>query len=158
MSAQIGIESKNRQAVSNILNRVLANEYVLLVKTKNFHWNVAGTHFSELHKFFDEQYGQIAGFVDDVAERSRSLGEKTAGSLTEFLKLTSLKEHPGKHRESLSMVENLLNDHETIIRELRVDQEACSNKYKDAGTCDFLTGLMEEHEKMAWMLRSYLEE
>ena len=157
MSVQVGIESKDRQAVAKILHRVLADEYVLLVKTKNYHWNVTGPHFSELHKLFDEQYVLISGFVDEVAERVRALGEKAIGTMQEFLKHANLRENPGKYPPPLSMVEHLLNDHEAVIRELRKDLDACAAKHKDMGTSDFLTGLMEEHEKTAWMLRSYLE-
>jgi starvation-inducible DNA-binding protein len=155
MSVQIGIESKDRQAVAKILHKILADEYILLVKTKNCHWNVVGPNFAELHKLFDDQYGQISGFADDVAERARALGEKTIGTMEEFLKFSNLRESPGKYPQAQAMIESLLNDHETVIRELRKDLEACSAKYKDTGTSDFLTGLMEEHEKIAWMLRSY---
>lgn len=155
MSVQIGIESKDRQTVAKILYRVLADEYVLLVKTKNYHWNVVGSNFVELHKLFDDQYGQISVFADDVAERARALGEKTIGTMEEFLKFSNLRESPGKYPQAQAMIESLLNDHETVIRELRKDLDACSAKYKDMGTSDFLTGLMEEHEKIAWMLRAY---
>src|SRR3989344_5157988 len=157
MSVQIGIESKNRQAVAKILHKTLANEYVLLIKTKNFHWNVVGPDFTELHKLFDEQYAQIAVFADDVAERARSLGEYAIGTMEEFLKFANLRESPGKYPQAAAMIEALLNDHETVIRELRKDLQTCSTKYRDMGTSDFLTGLMEEHEKIAWMLRSYLQ-
>src|SRR3989344_5545011 len=129
MSVQIGIESKNRQAVAKILHKTLANEYVLLIKTKNYHWNVVGPDFSELHKLFDEQYVAISVFVDDVAERARSLGEKTIGTLQEFLKATTLRENPGKYPPAQAMIENLANDHEAIVRELRKDLDDCSEKY-----------------------------
>ena len=157
MDAQIGIEKKDRSEVAGILNRALADEYVLLVKTKNYHWNVVGPDFSELHKFFDGQYEQISEFVDDVAERVRSLDGKSRATLAEFIKQSALKEQPGDYPPAVRMIENLLKDHEQIVRKLRKDLEDCSEKYGDMGTSDFLTGLMEEHEKLAWMLRSYLE-
>ncbi|OGR87750.1 MAG: DNA starvation/stationary phase protection protein [Elusimicrobia bacterium RIFCSPLOWO2_01_FULL_60_11] len=155
MSIHTGLESKDRQAVAKILHKILADEYILLVKTKNFHWNVVGPDFTELHKLFDEQYAQIAVFADDVAERARSLGEYAIGTMEEFLKFANLRESPGKYPQAAAMIEALLNDHETVIRELRKDLQACADKHQDMGTSDFLTGLMEEHEKIAWMLRAY---
>ena len=156
MKTQIGIDDKNRSGAARILDRVLSDEYVLLVKTKNYHWNVTGPNFDELHKFFDAQYGELSGFTDEVAERIRSLGETPAATLAGFLKTAEVKESPGEKPKASKMVENLLKDHEGIIRRLRADLEACASEYKDMGTSDFLTGLMEKHEKMAWMLRSFL--
>lgn len=159
MKPAIGLNEKSRAGVAAILNTVLADEYVLYTKTRNFHWNVVGPQFSELHKFFESQYEAIDGTIDEVAERVRALGEAAAGSLGEFAKLSRLKETPAlaKRTPAEKMIEILLNDHEALISTLREDLETAASKYKDAGTQDFLTGIMEEHEKMAWMLRSYLE-
>jgi starvation-inducible DNA-binding protein len=86
----------------------------------------------------------------------RSLGAKPAGTLAEFVKLATVKETPGRLPRAEGMVADLLKDHEQVIRNLRKDVDASAGRFHDAGTGDFLTGLMEEHEKMAWMLRSYL--
>ena len=96
--------------------------------------------------------------VDDVAERSRALGGNAFRTMTEFLKATRLQEESGYYPEARHMIANLLADHETLICHLRIDLETCAEQYHDAGTNDFLTGLMEQHEKMAWMLRAFLEE
>lgn len=157
MQTRIGMNDSNRIKVVKILQRVLADEQVLLVKTKNYHWNVVGPHFNELHKFFDSQYEKLVEFVDHVAERIRALGEKTTGTMTELLEFSGLKEHPGFYPKSKVMIQNLLKDHEQMIRSLRRDLADCMDRYDDMGTSDFLTGLMEDHEKMAWMLRSFLE-
>jgi starvation-inducible DNA-binding protein len=157
MTPKIGLKEADRSAVVGILNSVLADEVVLYVKTRNFHWNVVGPDFSELHKFFEGQYEQIEDFMDDTAERARALGGHALGTLAEFQKTARLKESPGKYPKAQGMVAGLLADHEAIIETLRKDLDTCQNKHGDAGTADFLTGLMEEHEKMAWMLRSYLE-
>ena len=157
MAIEIGLEAKDRTAIGKILNRLLADETVLLIKTKNYHWNVVGPNFEELHKFFDGQYEKLAEFVDEVAERARSLGEKTTGTMTEYLQLATIKEIPGDFPAAKKMLDNLRKDHEQAIRNLRKDLQDCAEKFHDAGTGDFLTGLMEEHEKMAWMLRSYQE-
>jgi len=153
----IGLLEKNQVKVVDILNKVLANEFVLSVKTRNYHWNVIGPNFSELHKFFDEQYGQLDDIIDQVAERSRALGEKSIATMTEFMVKTSLKEKPKQYPDALQMVFNLLQDHKVIIRNLRKDLETCASEYNDMGTSNFLTDLMEKHEKMAWMLRAFLE-
>ena len=156
MDPNIGLKDAGRAAVVDILNTVLADEVLLYVKTRNYHWNVVGPDFGELHKFFEDQYEKLEDFMDDTAERARSLGGQALGTLAEYLKRTRLKESP-RHPPARDMVADLLTDHETIIRALRQDQEACLSTHGDAGTADYLTGLMEAHEKMAWMLRSYLE-
>lgn len=151
----IGIADKNRKAVVGILSRLLADEYVLYTKTRNYHWNVKGPNFSELHKFFESQYEELDEIIDETAERARSLGGDSLGTLKEFLSHTRLKESPGHYPEAKKMIASLLADHEAVIRQLREDLEACAETYQDMGTSDYLTGLMERHEKMAWMLRSF---
>ncbi len=153
---KIGISDKNRQGVVEILNQLLSDEYLLYTKTRNFHWNVTGSDFSELHKFFEAQYEELDNIIDETAERARSLGGRSMGSLKEFLQNASLKESFGE-LSAEKMIETLLADHEALIQALRKNLDLCANKYQDMGTSDFLTGLMEQHEKMAWMLRSYLE-
>lgn len=143
--------------MAEILARLLSDEYVLYTKTRNYHWNVTGPQFNDLHKFFEAQYEALDEIVDDVAERSRALGGRSLGSLAEFLKQARIKEQPGKFPGARGMLGNLLADHEAVIRFLREDLETCANVHGDIGTNDFLTGLMEKHEKMAWMLRSFLE-
>ncbi len=156
MTINIGLNKEQLQGVSAILNKVLANEFLLYTKSRNFHWNVVGHQFHDLHKFFESLYEGLDEIVDSVAERSRSLGENAFGTMTEFLKYTTLKETPGAYPKELEMVRILLEDIEQVIRELRVDVDIIQDQFKDAGTADFLTGIMETHEKNAWMLRSLL--
>ena len=153
----IGVSDPHREAVIQILNTVLSDEFVLYTTTRNYHWNVVGLQFNELHKFFDAQYQELNIVVDEVAERTRTLGGRALGTLAEFLEQTRLKERPEPH-DAPSMIAALLSDHEDLIRHLREDSNACDEKYHDKGTDDFLTGLMEQHEKMAWMLRAFLED
>jgi starvation-inducible DNA-binding protein len=157
MHPNIGLVDEARQGVVAMLNTVLADEYVLYTKTRNYHWNVVGLQFNDLHKFFEDQYNALNDIVDTVPERARALGGNAMGTLTEFLKSTRLQEESGDYPEARRMLANLLADHEALIRHLRVDLETCAEKYHDVGTNDFLTGLMEQHEKMAWMLRAFLE-
>jgi len=157
MKPNIGMSDLDRQSVVTILNTCLADEYVLYTKTRNYHWNVVGPQFNDLHKFFESQYEELNGIVDEVAERGRALGGKAAGTLSEFSQQTRLKEQPGEYPEAHGMVANLLADHEAVIQSLRADLVTVMDTHGDAGTNDFLTGLMEKHEKMAWMLRAFLD-
>lgn len=157
MKLSIKLKDNHREGVVEILNTLLADEFVLATKTRNYHWNVAGPHFHDLHKFFDAQYEELDAVLDEVAERARALGGHAVGTLAEFLKLARFKEQPGKYPNAQEMTTKLLECHEAVIRQLRGDLEKCANKFDDAGTTDFLTGLMEQHEKMAWMLRAVLE-
>jgi starvation-inducible DNA-binding protein len=158
MKPNIGISDEDRDGVVQILNTLLSDEYVLYTKTRNYHWNVVGPQFNDLHKFFEDQYEQLDEIVDEVAERARFLGGQSLGSLSDFLKHTKLKEYPGKYPDAQGMISNLLADHEAIVRSLRVNLEICADKYRNIGTNDFLTGLMKRHEKMAWMLRAFLRD
>jgi len=157
MKLNIKLNEKSRQGVVEILNTLLTDEFVLATKTRNCHWNVTGPHFHDLHKFFDAQYEELDAILDDVAERARALGGHAVGTLAEFLELARLKEQLGQYPNAQEMIAELRDDHETVICQLRGDVEQCATQLGDAGTADFLTGLMEQHEKMAWMLRAVLE-
>ena len=155
MKINIGISEKNLKSSADLLSGVLANEMTLYIKTRKFHWNVAGESFMELHKLFENQYKQLEESIDEIAERIGKLGHKTIGTMQEFSKLSSLKESPGKYASSKELLAELLKDHEAVIVMLRKDIEVADEKNKDAGTADFLTGLMEQHETIAWTLRRY---
>ena len=158
MTTKIGLTDAQREGVTGILNTLLADEYVLYTKTRNYHWNVVGPQFNDLHKFFEAQYEELDDIVDEVAERVRALDGAAAGTLAEFVRLTRLTERAGDRPTAGAMIAALLADHEAVIRSLRTDLETCAGQYGDVGTNDFLTGLMERHEKMAWMLRAFLAE
>lgn len=155
MKIDIGIAEKNRKQVGKILNELLSNEYLLYTKTLGFHWNVQGKQFHDLHEFFKDLYEQLFDINDEVAERARQLGVFSFGSMSEFLKNTTLEEKPGYHPEALTMISLMLADHEDIIKEIRLDLIE-TEELEDAGTNNFLTEIMERHEKMAWMLRAHL--
>jgi len=155
MTADLGIPANRLEAIGLLLNTLLADEYVLFTKTKYYHWNVEAPDFHQMHEFFDDQAELLEDVIDEVAERTRALGHYAVGSLKDFLFLTRLLETKDDDGEAPKMVQHLLHDHETLIRTLRRDVTLTAG-YGDAGTSDFLTGLLERHEKMAWMLRAFL--
>jgi starvation-inducible DNA-binding protein len=157
MNASIGITPANLQAVATELSKLLADEFVLYTKTRNAHWNVEGPDFHTKHIFFEKQYEQLDETMDSVAERIRQLGHYAPATLQSFLQLTHLTEKLGQPNDSLGFIRELLTDHENIIIFLRENINRFANEYGDAGTSDFITGLMEEHEAMAWMLRAHLK-
>jgi len=157
MKTNIGMTDKDCNGVVKALTALLADEYVLYTKTRNYHWNVVGPHFSDLHKFFESQYEELDDIVDEVAERARAVGGHAIGTLQEFTQHARVKERPAHYPASREMVADLLGDHETIIRQLREDVQMTAEKYHDMGTSDFLTGILEQHEKMVWMLRANLD-
>lgn len=156
MKPSLGISDSDRSAVVGILNTLLADEYLLYTKTRNYHWHVTGPQFNDLHKFFESQYDAIDEAIDEIAERAITLGGRAPATLAELVKQARLKEHPGQYPDARTMLANLLADHETVVRQLRDDVEVTGAKHHDVGTSDFLTGLLEKHEKMAWMLRAFI--
>jgi len=157
MKPNIGLTEKKLEQITQVLSVVLANAMTLYVKTRKFHWNVSGESFMELHKLFQTQYTQLEESIDEIAERINKLGSPAIGTMSEFAKLSSIKESPGKYPTSKEMIKELLTDHESVIIALRKYVDDCSEKLKDAGTADFLTGLMQEHETIAWTLRRYFK-
>lgn len=157
MNTNIGIPENNRQKVAHELSTLLADEYVLFTKTKNAHWNVEGADFYEKHKLFDEQALQLAGAIDTIAERIRTLGFAAPAALKAFLELTRLPEDSLSPTNSTAFITQLLTDHETVIAQLRKNIDRFTEEYGDAGTSDFITGLMQDHEKTAWILRAHLK-
>ena len=156
MKASIGISPANLQGVSTELSKLLADAFVLYTKTRNAHWNVEGPDFHTKHVFFEEQYEQLDEIMDSVAERIRQLGHFAPATLKRFLNLTHLTEQLDQRNDSLAFIKELLVDHENIIIFLRENINKFANEYGDLGTSDFITGLMETHEKMAWFLRAHL--
>ena len=157
MKPDLGIKEQNLTEINDLLNHVLADGNVLYLKLRKFHWNLSGDNFMELHKLFEEQYDAVAEAIDEVAERISTLGGVAIGTTSEFAELSLLIENPGKIPTNQEMIKELVNDHETIVKSLRKFVDDTEEKYGDKGTSDFLTGLMQAHEKMAWKLRKYFK-
>lgn len=153
----IGLTEEQRHGVIELLNRDLADLYLLLIKTKKYHWDVIGPQFRTLHQLWEEQYTALTENIDALAERVRALGGYPLGTAAGFIQYSTIQEHSNDLPDANQMVDRLVQDHEQIIRNLRENIDQCSDEFHDEGTADFLTGLMEQHEEMAWMLRSFLE-
>lgn len=152
---EIGLQERDMANVSEFLNKLLADYTVLYTKIRHAHWNVEGPDFHAQHLFFETLYNQLAVNIDDVAERVRMLGHYAVGSLAKYLQLTHLSEIQHSGTDSRGLIKELTSDFETVIMVTRSGIELAESA-GDTGTEDFLTGLMEEHEKTAWMLRSHL--
>lgn len=155
MKTNIGIKETNRKAVAEILNKLLADETVLYTKVRNAHWNIEGPDFHAQHLFFEELYNDLAELIDEIAERVRAIGHYAVGTLKEYLALTQLTEMKYKKNDSQGYIAELLNDYESLIISLREDIQKVE-ELEDAGTEDFLVGILEKHEKTAWMLRAHV--
>ena len=152
-----GMKERERAGSADLLNRALSDEFTLYTKTRKYHWNVTGHHFYSLHKLLEEQYEELDESIDEIAERARSVGFPAFGTMKEYLECTTLQEQPGVNPDAMTMVHNLVADHEKVISNLREFIDKCDDELHDKGTSDFFTAKMEAHEKMAWMLRAFLE-
>ena len=141
---------------TNILNEILSDEFVLQMKTLNYHWNVTGPLFAVNHKTFGDQYKELTVIIDDVAERIRAIGGIPIASLGEIILVSDLEEHKTGLIKDTCMVNNLFYDHSFMIRELKIGIEL-SEKLKDHTTNNLLIDILSKHEKMAWMLKSHID-
>jgi starvation-inducible DNA-binding protein len=157
MKPNIGISQEHLTEISQVLSRILADEFVLYTKTRNAHWNLEGPNFHSMHILFESQYNELAEIIDKVAERIRMLGHYAPATLKQILELTHLTEETREKNDSTGFIKELLNDHENTIINIRIQINRLAEQLKDAGTSDYLTDLTEYHEKVAWVLRSHLK-
>ena len=152
----LGLDEKARQQVVDLLNKRLSDAFVLYTKTLNYHWNVTGPEFIQIHLLLEEQYHELAESIDEIAERVRKIGGVAFGTLDEFKQNSAIEEQPGRVPNWQEMVQCLVDDHEAVIRQLRKDADT-TDKLGDAFTNDFVIGMAQAHETMAWKLRAHLE-
>lgn len=153
--ANIGISDKNREAIADQLSKILADEFVLYSKTLNAHWNIEGPDFHAVHVYLETLYNQQQEIVDTVAEKIRAIGHYVPAQLNKYLELTHLSDKAPEKNDSQTLFAELLSDHESIIVFLRENIKPIADDLKAEGISDYITGLMELHEKTAWMLRSH---
>ena len=155
MAVNTGISAKDRATIAHGLSKLLADTYVLYLKTHNFHWNVEGPMFQSLHQMFMVQYTETWNAIDLIAERIRSLGHYAPGTYREYLGLARIKETPGVPKAE-QMVKLLIEGQEAVVRTAR-ELLPLAERADDQPTLDLLTQRMQVHEKNAWMLRSLLK-
>lgn len=152
--AKLGFKSESHKEMAHGLSTLLADSYMLYIKTHNFHWNVEGPMFNTLHLMFMDQYTELWNALDLIAERIRALGVYAPGTYKQFSDLTSIKESD-KVPKAMKMIEELLAGHEIVIQTARKLFPVAEDQH-DEVTCDLLTQRLQIHEKTAWMLRSLL--
>ena len=152
----LGIPKPDTNTISETLNQLLADEHVLYIKMRNFHWNLVGPSFVEVHEFIEKLYNQTALEIDMVAERIQQLGHAAAGSMAEFLEIAQLKEASGGKKDQTLAVRDLAEDSDAMARNIRKVISEIDEKYDDPGTVDLLIKVLMTQEKNAWMLRRYL--
>ena len=155
MKIDTGISTKDRAAIAQGLSRLLADTYILYLKTHSFHWNVEGPMFQTLHLMFMDQYTEAWNAIDPIAERIRALGHYAPGSYKQYVKLASVKESDGVPRAE-KMVAELIAGQEAVARTAR-SVLSVADAANDQPTLDLLTQRLNIHEKNAWMLRSLLK-
>lgn len=148
----IGINEKDRHAVAQQLKNLLADSYTLYLQTHNFHWNVTGPMFSQLHLMFEQHYLELAIAVDDIAERIRSLDVAAPGTYTAFVELSSIAEVDGVPTAE-QMVGLLTKAHEQVVKTCR-KALAVAQQANDESSAALISDRMRVHEKTAWMLRA----
>lgn len=155
VASDLGLKPKELAKVAHGLAGVMADTYLLYLKTQNFHWNVTGPMFGELHALFEQQYTDLAMAVDELAERIRAIGEFAPASFLQFRKLSKIADE-----ENILPAEQMIAaasaDNEHVVRRMREVFEITQDA-GDVETGDILIRRMQYHAKQAWMLRSYLQ-
>ncbi|MPV85830.1 Dps family protein [Ostreibacterium oceani] len=152
MKVDIGINEQDRQTIAGGLSKLLADSYTLYLMTHNFHWNVTGPQFRELHLMFEEHYTELATAVDDIAERIRTLGVFAPGTYQTFQQLTQIESVEGVP-SAPEMIKHLTVAHEQVIKTCRAALIP-AQQAGDESSVSLISDRMVIHEKTAWMLRA----
>jgi len=134
------------------MKKTLADTFALYLKSHNFHWNVEGTMFLELHQYFGELYEELHDAVDPIAEQIRVLNSYAPGSFTRFLELTSIEDSVAIPT-TIDMIDSLIKDNQTVINTL-TSAYNLAEREKELGLANFLQDRIDVHKKHAWKLRS----
>ena len=151
LSTPTAIPAGGAEEIAAALNPLIADAFALYVKTKNFHWHLAGSHFRDYHLLFDEQAGQVFDTIDTLAERVRKMGAETIKSVGMIASLTSISDDDAPLVSALDMVRRLLADNRSIVSGLRAAHEVCA-RYRDVATTAILEVFLDEAERRVWFL------
>lgn len=145
--------TKTEETVAG-LNDLLANLHVHYQKLRNYHWNIQGEHFFELHSKFEDMYNAVKIRIDEVAERILTLGSHPVSTMSEYLAISKIEE-TGFNLPDTKMIENLAGDIRILVMKMRMVLEACGKDH-DSGTEDLIAGYIAASEKDHWMLTAFL--
>lgn len=140
------------ETLQELMKKVLAETFALYLKAQNYHWNVEGPNFVQLHDFFGNYYTEVYGAVDQIGEEIRALDAYTPASFGRFMELSEIKDETAVPDAS-TMVKRLLDDNDKIIQTLDMAAKL-AGKFDAVGLQDFLTGRIDAHKKHRWMLKS----
>lgn len=149
----LGIEKKKIESTVKNLNELLANYHIYYQNLRNFHWNIRGEHFFELHSKFEELYNDARLKIDEIAERILTLRHRPMSTLTAYLESAEIKENHGKLNDR-EMVNSLLASHKILIENFRKTLKSAA-KAGDEGTVDMIGSFLENIEKSSWMLDAW---
>jgi len=137
------------------LNVLLASTFGMALKAQNYHWNVMGVEFYQLHELYEEIYDDLYEHVDIIAESIRSRGKFPAGSLNEFVELSQISEDEDVVFDSFVQMNNLVKANDVMIRIIKIAMTAADDE--DAEDIeDLLVNRLRKHKKHGWMLNAIL--
>lgn len=149
------MDKKQKEKIAELVNPIIADQFVLYVKARNYHWNITGPHFYMLHQKFEELYDLLADDIDELAERLRAIDVFAPGSMSEFLRLSTLKEEKANFIPLYNeMAANIASDIETLTKKLKETIPIIQSEFNDEATAGLLIDLIHKYEKFLWMLKS----
>jgi starvation-inducible DNA-binding protein len=151
---KMGWSSKQIEEITQALNSLLANYSIHIQKLRNYHWNVKGGDFFDLHEQFELQYNQATLFTDEIAERIRVFNVSPWSTLKTYLENSVIKETDSEISADI-MVRELLNDYNILLENMAGIIEI-SSTHKDYGTERMIKQFIQTIEKNHWMLSSFM--
>lgn len=149
----LNLDKKKTTATAKELNVLLADYHLYYQKLRNFHWNIVGNHFFDLHNKFEEMYDDAKIKIDEIAERILTLRFQPTSNFSDYLKMSSIKES-SENTKDLEMVKKLLADHGLLLKQMRTVIET-ADAAGDEGTIDLIGGYIGYIEKVSWMLDAW---
>ena len=155
MMSNIEMTDQAKQDCAEVLSRLLADTYVLYLKTHNYHWNVEGPMFHSLHALFEEQYRDLWAAIDEIAERVRTLGHYAPGTHAKLRALATVTDNEDIPSAE-GMLRDLIADNESVTRTIRSGLPTVQEA-RDEASLGMLVDRLTIHEKQLWMMRSLLK-
>ena len=151
---KLGWSAEETEQITQALNNLLANYSIHYQKLRNYHWNVKGSDFFDLHEQFELQYNEALQHIDDIAERIRIFGKTPMSTLKEYLETSEIKE-TGTQLASELMVRELLSDYRILLQHMFTVVETAV-QHSDSGTEEMVKLFINRIEKHHWMLSSFM--